>query len=269
MVRTEDYRDVLNEKYEALRSRNPNLSLRKFAAMIGLTPSNLSDVFKGRRGLSARNALKIAEALGMDEGEKKTFLDLVESRHARSHAEKRAALRRLEARRSSPFHDPVRGEEMDVVSRWYYVAALELVTLCHGLIEAHELSARLSISQEEAERTFETLEKLRLIERREARWVRTKDHLLAESPSPSNSIREFHGQILDLAKDAVHEQAMEERKFSSTLMTFDSRRMDEVRAFLNEMNDEFFRRFEAQTTGDSVRCFSFQFFRVDESGGVQ
>lgn len=267
-LKSTDYKEVLLEKYEAMRAREPGLSLRQFAFTIGLSPSNLSDIFNGRCGLSAQGAVKIARALEMDEAEQSFFLDLVESRHARSRADRDAALKRLEERDRRPFHDNVSGEEIHSISKWYYIAALELVTITRGAIDEKDLSRRLSISIEDAEETFRTLEQLKLIKGRNGSWTRTKNHLLAESPTPSPLIRQFHQQILELAGHALNERPMSERKLSTTMLTFDSKRMDEARAFLDEMNDEFFRRFEAQTTGDSVRAFAFQFFRVDDDQKV-
>ncbi len=268
VTKTVDYKDILIEKYEAMRVREPGFSLRRFAQAIGLTPSNLSDIFKGRCGLSVRGAAKIARSLEMDEVESRHFLDLVESRHARSQAQREAAAKRLEERELRPFTDIVTREELPVISKWYFLAALELVTVTKGEIDESDLSRRLSISVDEARETFFMLMRLNLISAVDGKWVRTKNHLVAESPVPSDIIRQYHHQILELAGNALFEQPMPERKFSTTMLTFDSKRMEEVRTFLNEMNDEFFRRFEAQTTGDSVRVFSFQFFRVDDGKGT-
>lgn len=263
-----DYKDILLEKYEAMRAKKPALSLRQFALAIGITPSNLSDIFKGRCGLSPKNAAKVADGLGMDESEARYFLDLVESKHARSRPDREAAQKRLEERSQHPLGSPVKGEAVHAITKWYYMAALELITLTDGKIDAVDLSKRLSITIDEAKTAFSTLRKLGLIKLVSGRFVREKEHLLVESPTPSALVRKYHEQILALGQNAVMEKPMTERKLSSTLMTFDSRRYEEVTQFLSEMDNEFYRRFEAKTTGDSVHCFSFQFFRVDEKAGA-
>lgn len=252
-------------KYEALRLRKPGLSLRKFAFTIGISPSNLSDVLKGRCGLSSENAIKIASNLKLSSIEQKRFLDLVASRHARSRVERDAAKKRIAKQEARPLKDDAEGSEIHSISKWYYMAALELVTLTKGQLTPDDLSKRLSISADEAAAALETLQKLGLISRAKGRYIRTKNHLVVQSAVPSLIVRKYHEQILLRARDALFTKPMPERKLSSTVFTFDSKRRDEVIEFLEEVDDELYRRFETDESADSVQCFSYQFFRLDNS----
>ncbi|RYZ63512.1 MAG: TIGR02147 family protein, partial [Proteobacteria bacterium] len=97
-----DYRDVLLRHFELKRAKRPSYSLRAYAKDLQLTPSNLSDVLKGRCGISSAVASRIAEALKLGSEESAFFADLVESKHARSRADREAALKRVQQFKADP-----------------------------------------------------------------------------------------------------------------------------------------------------------------------
>ena len=201
----------------------------------------------------------------MGENEKLYFLDLVESRHARNRAEREAAQRRLQERETAPFKSNATDDQLRVIDQWYYLAALEMIQLVDGKLEDADLAVRLRISLEEAREACTVLMKLGLVKLQEGRYVRERQEFAVTTPTPSSAIRGYHHQMLKLGDAALESQPMEKRQFSSTLMTFDSRRLEEARTFLIEMENEFFRRFEAKPgEGDSVHALNYQYFRLDE-----
>jgi len=266
-LQVEDYKEILLAKFETRRVSEPNYSLRRFAQAIGLTPSNLSDIFKGRCGLSLEGAIRVAEALQLNENERQDFLDLVESQHARSQADRAAAKRRLDERRKRPFQNAA--AEISAIEHWYYLAALELVELTNGQIDEQSLSERLSINREQARDAFVALLNLRLIKLENGRYVRLKNEFAVAAPTPSHRIQNYHRQMLQLAEGSLTRQPLKRRQFSSTVMTFDSKRIDEAKEFLAQVEDEFFRRFEAKDGADCVYALNLQLFGVDRQAGDQ
>lgn len=258
-----DYKDILLSKFESQRASRPTLSLRKFAQSIGLTPSNLSDIFKGRCGLSAEGAIKVADALGMTGNERERFLDLVLSRHARSRADREAALRRLQEGEKKPFKEVAAVSEMSALRKWYYLAAFELIELTQGAIDETSLSERLSISQEEAREAFAALLHSNLIRRENGRYVCSRLEFAFETPAPSLDVQNYHRQMLGRSEYALSKQPMDRRQFSSTQFTFDIGRLAEAKQFLRQAEDEFFLRFEAKEGGNCVYALNLQFFGID------
>ncbi|MGZ3710379.1 MAG: hypothetical protein ACXVBE_01430 [Bdellovibrionota bacterium] len=48
---TQDYREKIRQAMESRAARNPRYSMRSFAKDLGISPSRLSEVLKGRYGL--------------------------------------------------------------------------------------------------------------------------------------------------------------------------------------------------------------------------
>ena len=81
-----DYREILKQELNLRSGRNPRYSLRAFSRDIGLAPTRVSAIFKGREGISFETAEKICDRLGFDKEHSEYFCVLVESQHARSSA---------------------------------------------------------------------------------------------------------------------------------------------------------------------------------------
>lgn len=97
-MQTQNFRDILKAELEKRQLRNPRYSLRSFARDLGLSAPRLSDVLRGRYGLSRGVAESLAEKLKLPEEEAAYFCDLVEASHGRSRHAKELALARLRDR---------------------------------------------------------------------------------------------------------------------------------------------------------------------------
>ena len=86
------YQDILNEYFLIKKEVNPAYSLRAFARDLGLPSSNLSNVLKGKQGLSIKSALQILERLKIKGRDRELFFDLVLSQDARAKRDKAKGL---------------------------------------------------------------------------------------------------------------------------------------------------------------------------------
>ncbi|MGZ3699878.1 MAG: helix-turn-helix domain-containing protein, partial [Bdellovibrionota bacterium] len=59
------YSELLNEAFAERKAKNPSYSLRAFARYLAISAAALSQVLSRKRDLSKRNALKVAERLGL------------------------------------------------------------------------------------------------------------------------------------------------------------------------------------------------------------
>jgi transcriptional regulator with XRE-family HTH domain len=96
-----DYRDMLRAELASRQNRNPNYSLRSFARDLGLSAPRLSDVLRGRYGLSRSAAAAIADRLHLDPAAAEHLCDLVEASHGRSRYSRANARARLHERQNS------------------------------------------------------------------------------------------------------------------------------------------------------------------------
>jgi transcriptional regulator with XRE-family HTH domain len=75
--------EILAKEYELRASRNPKYSLRAFAKSLGISQSRLSQILKGRQGLSRNKAELIADRLGYGAEEKERLCDIVTAAYSR------------------------------------------------------------------------------------------------------------------------------------------------------------------------------------------
>lgn len=86
-----DYRDIIKAEFAERRAVQPFYSLRSFAKDLGLKHSHLSNLFRGKRGLSKNNALPIARALGLKTFAARRFELLVSAQSGRTKIERNLA----------------------------------------------------------------------------------------------------------------------------------------------------------------------------------
>ena len=70
------YIEYLKSELERRLGQNSSYSLRAFARDLQISPGNLSEIVKGKRPLSKKNAQKIAGSLGLNPIEEEAFLAL-------------------------------------------------------------------------------------------------------------------------------------------------------------------------------------------------
>ena len=65
---------ILEEQLKKRQEINPKYSLRSFASKLGISSGALSEIMRGKRAISEKLALKLAEGLDLEGGERERFL---------------------------------------------------------------------------------------------------------------------------------------------------------------------------------------------------
>lgn len=145
-----DPRALLRAALAERCARNPNYSLRAFARSSGISHTVLSLVLSGKRRLSRKGALKLADYLDLDPSG-------------------RAALTRACAGKGPAGEDrrELTLDAFEAISDWYHYAILSALELPGARFEARWLGARLGIPILKAKLAMERLERLGLVERGE------------------------------------------------------------------------------------------------------
>jgi AraC-like DNA-binding protein len=86
-----DYAHIIKMEFERRRQKESFYSLRTFAQDLELQPSHLSDLFKGKKGLSKKSAAKIAAKIGLKNFAATKFCFLVSAQSGRSTRERNLA----------------------------------------------------------------------------------------------------------------------------------------------------------------------------------
>lgn len=258
-----DYRQFLVDELQRRQKRNPAYSLRAFSRDLGIGSSRLSEIVNGKVGLSEERAVVIAQRLQLAESEKALFVDLVQSEHARSNIARQAAQSRLQARLAGA--RDLNTEEFSLISDWQNLAFMELLYV-EGLEPSVKAYAdRLGIREEVIQETIDRLSRLGYIKHEDGRWIPEHLGMVTSSPSPSSAIRTYHAQILEKAKQALVEQPIERRDFSSVLFALNSQQMNYAKQRISEFRRTLVTELEGMPGKDSVFCLSLQFFEITES----
>jgi uncharacterized protein (TIGR02147 family) len=259
-----DYRSILKERLAQRQQRNRAYSLRAFARDVGLSPSRLSEVLSGKHALSPAKAGAVAARLGLSESEQAFFADLVEAASSRSaHAREKAA-RRVEEARSEAMGDDLAPDRFALVSKWHHFALVELAKLRDFKPRVPWIAGALGISAEAARTAVARLVRLGFLARRGKALVVTTPRTRTRSATPSAAIRDYQGQLLAKASEALEFQGIDERDVSSVVLAIDADRLDAARERLAAFRRDFAAEFAKQQGGTSVYCLAVQLFRLDK-----
>lgn len=92
---TAHYREILKEELVRRQTRNPGYSQRAFARDLGIRSNRLSEILRGKQGISPQLAVTVAERLTSSEAYRSLFLYSVMSEHSRTEVERERAVSHL------------------------------------------------------------------------------------------------------------------------------------------------------------------------------
>jgi len=259
-----DYQEFLLSEFQRRLKKNRRYSLRAYSRDLSLRPSALSDIMNGRYGLSASMARAVASNLNLSESEALYFVDLVEMKHGRSALLRSGAEKRLRKLRAAMTKSIYSAADESLYDQWYYAPVLELVTVLGQDATPAEISSRLGIQVAEAKSALEALCEMQYLTQTDSGFERLNEFNSLDVPTKSEAIRSFHKHYLGMAAKAVETQDINQRKFITVVLGFDSRLVQEGRAALDVMSDEFVERFSPNRGVDSVYAVTMHLFRVDQ-----
>lgn len=207
------YRELLKELYLLRKRRNSSYSLVAFSRDAGFKSYHMNDIISGRYGLSPARAIKVAEHLKMSEFMKEEFLTLVHMESARSPIEKKAAMDKLESLKYSADR-VISVEEFNPISKWFYLAVLELLRKYEVCPSYEEISEKLGISVDQARDCIEKLKSAGILSFADGR-IELKFELLTIKSQPSEVIRSFHKEMINKAVDSMESVDFKKRYIGS------------------------------------------------------
>lgn len=261
-----DYRDILRERLEARLKQNPRYSLRAFARDLKIAPAQLSDIMRGRYGMSAHLAAQVSKRLGLSADEQKLFQTLVEKNHSRSKASRvRAEIELEQIRQNSEAVSPLTLDAFQVISDWHHFAIMELTKVDGFQSSASWVARALDIPTVQAKLAIERLLRMEILEERDGTWSATKDFVFTPSGIPSDAIRKFHKQILSKAMESIESQTVDERDLSTIVMSIDSKDLPMYKEKIKKFRRELHAEALATPKRDSVYSLSIQLFKLSKS----
>lgn len=259
-----DFREILKSELARRLIANPSYSLRAFARDIRVTPPQLSAVMSGKKGLSKARARAIARFLGLSKSESELFVAAISAEHARSRAEKQLAQKQVERLINKNDFSLVQEARFRVIADWYHFAILQLAETKGFKWSPVYISHRLGISQPVTEKALGALEQSGFIVKKSNGYQKAEAFIKTEDV-PSRAIRTYHHQILSKATEAIEEQSIHERDFSSVMVAIDHTQIPRLKEWIQSFREEFCAEAGKGSGRDEVYTLSLQFFKLSKN----
>ena len=240
--------EVLNQEFVRRKDRNTSYSLRAFARDLELSPSRLSEVMKGKQGLSEANAEAVARKVTRRPEERAFIKDLVLANSARNGKVRELARQRLSDARDAAALREMQEDQFKLIADWFHGAILELTQLVDFQSSPAWIAARLGISQAAAEGALARLQKMGLLEVRGGQCLAKPEAHLTFGEVPSSANRKFHRQILAMHAESLFADDMKDRELISTILALPRARLPEFKRLLKDFIVNFY-----QITGDEPK----------------
>ncbi|MBT3979893.1 MAG: TIGR02147 family protein [Bacteriovoracaceae bacterium] len=262
----ESYRDILKKEFQKRVKKNSLYSMRAFSRDLDIPTSRISKIFNSKGGLSIEYARKIGGALGFGEEKLNHFCDLVEVEHGRNFSDRELAKIRLRKYESDDNDIQLEIDKFKILSEWYHFAILELTYLDKFRSDSAWIAKSLKISERQADDAIYRLISNGLMTKDEnGKLKATDDSSYVRGGFPSDAIKAFHEQVIEMARTALFEQSVDDRSYSSVIMAMDSRLIGQIKETIHKFNNELYRIIDSSPVKDSVYCLGTQFFNLGET----
>lgn len=147
-------------------------------------------------------------------------------------------------------------DQFRVISDWYHLAILSLANQTGAKNNALWVSERLGISIQDSKIALERLTRLNLISDSPS-LKQISNPLNVISHVPSEGIRRFHKQVLNLGLEKIDSIDVDKRDYSAVTFSFDLSRMQEMRSAIEEFQNQVL---TDNTQGREVYMMAVQLF---------
>ena len=254
-----NYRSALRNVLDERIKRNPKYSLRSFARDLKLSASSLSSVLSGSQNISAAKAGSIGECLGLNQDERRIFIEIVKLHQNQLDEDQRAlAIQNLErffTAQKSIYRLPY--NLFSMVADWRYLGLLTA-------LNAKKVGGSLTIAKSWL---GETLTEVRKI----ADLLETQGFLkslgndlfevvhkrtLSSSDTPVAAFRAFHRSRLNRVSKALDSVENDKRDVVSTLLVMRKEDVPLVKEEITKALNSIVSKFESNEEGDVLYQFT-------------
>ena len=233
-----DYRLYLQDCFNFLKESNHNLSQRYAASKIGLDPSTLTKIIKGKRKLSFEQTIYFTEFLKLPKSQKEFFELLVRYDHAQTETELEACRKKIELRQRIKIA-ATNKRQAGFYEKWYHTIIRELLHIIPsadlGLI-SQMLIPKISLL--EAKQALELLEELGIVDKNSnGEYSLASRFITTGSEVPVEAIHAFQKQMMELAKKSL-DMDKNSRDVSTLSLSLSSEGFYKVKEMITEFRKQ-------------------------------
>jgi len=248
------FRAALRRELAARCGRNPQYSLRSFAAHLGIDNATLSQLLRGKRPLTARTIETLGTALGFDAAAIATFQETEKLPHPAAAAEESA--RRLAA------------DAAIATADWWHEAILELVRLEDFRPDSRWIARVLDLSVDDVNVALQRLVRLGLLEMQGERWVDRSGPLASAFEDLGvSALERLWREVATLAASSVAERLRGDQDHTAITIAVDSRRIPAAIERISRFRRELIELLEDPGDRDDVYRLEIRLYPVTKTRG--
>ena len=260
-----NYKEILLREYKKRKQRNPRYTLNSFARDLQISNSRLSQILKGKLGLSEKAAVLLSEALKLSESESKVFCLTAKLSSSRRSIDKEKAKRKLTEIKSKMKFKEVDLRRFSLVSDWYYYALLEALnvkSVKSDYSNLEEISKFCNLDSGLVRKTYDELLTEGFIQSVNGLLKEKNSYTATPSDIPSDSIKEYQSQIIKRAERSILAQDLTKRDISSIVISINKRDIERLKDKIKKFRRNIAKEFGSGNDKDAVYCLAIQLFDI-------
>lgn len=186
-----------------------------------MSPGHLSLILAGKRKVKAQTALRLADRLGV------TPSETVQLLREESPSRARAKIQVLST------------SEFRLIGQWYNFAILGLADLTTNVALPQWIAKRLHLPLEPIKSAFQELLALGYLKIHNGQFRQVPDPLRTEDDVPSQAVRRYHKQNLQLAIEKIDLVPPHLREFVSLTLAISPKRVGAAKKMIRKFKEEF------------------------------
>ncbi len=270
-----DYREYLQAVYEAIKQEIGKYSYLNYSDDLGFSRTNvLHLIIKGRRPLTSKAAIRIADVLQLQAKERKYFEDLVAYHNSRDSVQRELLFQELlELKTKEVKAEDSLLAQLEFFTEWFHSAIYELSFTASFTADPKQLASMLTprIRPEQARKSLELLERLGLISRDQetGTYKPTHSRISTGDEIASLAITRYHQKMIDLGKESLTSIHAQARDVSSVSIAIPSSLLPEVKKEISLFRKKLLNMAEQASNADVVYQTNIQFFPLSRDKGAK
>jgi hypothetical protein, TIGR02147 len=263
VLQSQNYREVLRNEIVERTKKNPQFSLRAFAALMGMPASNLSEVLNGKKNISVERAYSISEKLKFSVKEREYFVSLVQMETTKSETLKVELMEKVRTLNPRVQSQNIAIDNFRMISEWFHFAILELLLAEKYDFNVKSAAKSLGISTYQVETAISRLIRLGLVAETVSGAYKVKNaDVLVDATIPAQALRSFHQQMLEKAMESLETQTPQEKIVGTETLAFDKADLAEANKIIEECFQKIIGLSRKSKKRNSVYHLGIQFFNL-------
>lgn len=252
------YQTYLINEFKKRKARNNLYSLRAFSRDLGVPSSKLSQYINGTCGLSVERAHFLCQKMQWTEVMTEIFVTSVEAAFARDQLTKETAHKKLNHLLSDDFIK-LNLEKFSLISDWYHFAVLELTEMAGFQSDIHWIAQALGVSVPSIAAAVERLIHLGLLDCTTPQWKQLTQAIETQSDINSKAIKEYHYQMLDMARSKIETVPLDQRELGSVMFSIDQEQISEYKEMIRHFQKDISLLSAKSRNKDAIYVMNVQF----------